>query len=708
MKKAGLIKIKPLMATDNMLHQARNDLGERKIPHRSYYRQDIRYTEYKTFLYFRARKQGTILEISLYTRADLARGDREPRYRIFLDRDGESHATYECAEEKWRTAKIDALSFGSRINYVPEPKPVASESTKTLINEYCRTGRLMDVKEAILDYQSACAGKRLKKKYKLETDQIDHMMNMVPELPKDFDKFVENYGCYNAQYIFYRDRSIGYCTHCGKIVPIREKPYHNMPGKCSNCGSSITYKSWNKQKYCDTDHTVSIIQKCTDGETYIYRQFKVRRSVHREKLYVPEKTMHEEYRVVMDNNMRARYEYEFGEYRHTGVYRWCHSESMRHGYYYNYSLYSSSVLYHGNLKKLLNKTKLKYIPLAEIIKDNPGRKFNVCATLNDMCSETCFPFEAYWKMGLRKFTADHMYAGERLTKMNYEYKKPWEILRVTKEILNQAIKLNASDRQMRILQRTHEMGVTLTDEQVTWLDAYMGVSDIMAYFRVQTPHRIIRYLKEQVNVCVPIAQQKEGDREQIRLYIDYLDTARQLGWDMRDRGIFFPQDIIRAHDEAVRLFNTQKDETGAVKMKDKDRKLRAIVKDVRKVFDYEDEEYRLFVPECFKEFKAEGNAQHNCVASSYYDKAVRGEVIILFIRKKAEPEKSFCTVEIQNRHGEFVIAQNRIIYNENAPKEAQEFMTKAVEEAHKKVKKLMEEQREAEPQQIRCRALAAV
>lgn len=226
----------------------------------------------------------------------------------------------------------------------------------------------------------------------------------------------------------------------------------------------------------------------------------------------------------------------------------------------------------------------------------------------------------------------------------------------------------------------------------------------MAYFRAQTPYRIIRYLKE--HAAAEESSTKEPDM--LHLYMDYLDTARQLDWNMRDRGIFFPQDIRRAHDEAVQLFNAQKDEIEAAKMKDKDKKLRTIVKDVRKVFDYEDEEYKLLVPECFKEFKAEGNAQHNCVASSYYDRAVRGEVIILFIRKKAEPDKSFCTVEIQNRHGEFVIAQNRIIYNANAPKEAQEFMTKAVEEAQKKVERLMEEQRETELQQIRCRVLAAV
>lgn len=682
MKKAELIKVKPLMATDRMIKQAVNDIGTRKqIIHT--WGAKYNYTEYKTFLYFRARKQGNILEICLFTRTDLAKRDRMPRYRIFLDRDKECHATYECAEEKWRTAKIDNLPCGSRTYYVPEPNPVASESTIKMVNEYFHTGCRMDIKQAVLDFQTACAKDRIKKKHRLETDQIDYYMNMVPELPKDFDRFVEEYGFYHAQYIFYKDKTEGYCTHCGRIVPIKKKVRHNEKGKCSKCGSSITYKSWNKQKYCDTEHVVSIIQKCTDEKTFIYRQFKVKRKVHRDSSYIPEMGLYENYRVVMNEYMRACYEYEWGEFRHTGVNRWCVAGSINRGMYYHYSVYSSSVLYHGNLKKLLKDTKLKYVPLVEIIKRNPGEKFNVCGQLNDMCCHDRFPYEAFWKMGMKNLVSEHLFSkGGGLTRFDFDRDKPWHILRISKEVLNQAIEMNVTDQQMRIIQRAYEIGVRLEDEQIMWMDTYLGVSEIIAYFRVQTPHRIIRFLKEHVGVGnVP-----RRENETLRYYMDYLDTARQLGWDMRDRSIFFPQDIKRAHDEAVQLLNEKKDELEAAKRKETDKKMYKNARDIRKVFDYTDDEFEIIVPEKYLDFKGEGNTQHNCVAT-YYDRAVEGKTIILFIRRKKEPDKSFCTVEIKNIQGKFTIIQNRIIYNKEAPKEAKEFMNKAVEEAQKKVEK---------------------
>ena len=687
MKKAQLIKEKPLMATGRMVQQALTDIGEPKSI--SYgYGHTARYTEYKTYIYFRARKQGDILEVCLFTRADLARRDRAPRYRIFLDKKEGCHATYECAEEKWRTAKIDSLHCGSRMCYVPDPKPIASESTVKLVNDYFHTGCRLDIKQAVLNFQSECAGERLKRKYKLETDQIDYQMNMVPELPKDFDRFIHEYGFYDAHYIFYKEKNKGYCTHCGLHVPIMKPPKHNEPGKCSHCGSRITYKSWNKQKYCDTEHTVSIIQKCTDGSTFIYRQFKIYRKVHKENQYIPEKRVYENYRVVMDEKMNGWYEYEFGEYRNSGIQRWCKAGTVCRGYGWYYSAYARSVLYHGNLKRLLSNTKLKYVPIADIIKSNPGRKLNVCASFRDMCNYDKYPYEMFWKIGLKRFVAEYLYDEKELTKMDHDRTKPWEILKVSKEVMKQAVRLNVTDQQMRILQKAYGMSVRLTDEQVKWLDTYMGVSDIMAYFGQQTPHKIIRFLKEhtQVETC------NGRDNELLRNYVDYLDMARELNWDMRDKGIFFPQDINRAHDEAVRLVNEKKDQEEAAKRRETDKKMRKNAKDIRRVFGYADDDYEIIVPEKYMDFKTEGNTQHNCV-SRYYERAVESKTIILFIRKKVEPDKSFCTVEIQNRDGAFAIIQNRIAYNKEAPQEAKDFMEKAVKEAQKTVDKLMREKR---------------
>lgn len=64
-----------------------------------------------------------------------------------------------------------------------------------------------------------------------------------------------------------------------------------------------------------------------------------------------------------------------------------------------------------------------------------------------------------------------------------------------------------------------------------------------------------------------------------------------------------------------------------------------------KVFEYENENYKIVVPLMSSDIIDEANQQHHCVAS-YIDKISRGETHIVFIRKPDKPEESVLTVEI--------------------------------------------------------------
>ena len=69
---------------------------------------------------------------------------------------------------------------------------------------------------------------------------------MVPELPKDFDEFVDREVL--PQYLFYdagRKVTKGYCTHCGREVKIRN-PHYGDVGECPFCRHPITYRSRKK------------------------------------------------------------------------------------------------------------------------------------------------------------------------------------------------------------------------------------------------------------------------------------------------------------------------------------------------------------------------------------------------------------------------------------------------------------------------------
>lgn len=688
MKKAGLIKKPPLQATAKMREVALADHGTEKRAHFTYKR-DVTYTEYKTRLYFRARKIDEVLEISVYTRADLVRGDMTPRFRIFLNADSKEHVTYDCREEKWRTGKMDCLPYDDTYySYSAKGKGHASESTRKLVNQYLHTGIDADVERAIINFQANVSDNRLKKKYRLITDSIDLRMNTVPELPKDFERFVEKVAFVQEQYVFYKDK-LGYCTCCKKMVPVKSKPRHNTLGKCEACGSSIEYKSWNKQKYRSSYKTVSIIQPCGNDE-YVYRQFEVYRKVEKEHLYVPEICyMHEQYRAFMDKTFTVWHEYEWGTFKNTGVERWCEDGTVNHGFAYSYSAYRLSVLYHYNLTKLFKGTKLQYMPIVDILKNNLGESFDVMRAINDMRRDK-FPYEAFWKMGLKRYTATRLLEGkEGLTKLNKDATKPWQFLKISKQVMNQAIRLNATDSQLRIIQLLFEIGVTATDEEVQWFDEMIGVNRLLRYCNIHTPHRMIRYLSENEELETRTISELAGD------WNDYLEMADELGWDIRDRQIFFPQNFRQAHDDAAAELTILREAKEAAKRRESDKQLQKNAEEIREVFDYEDEDMQIVVPESYAEFKQEGNAQHNCVAANYYGKAVRGETIIFFIRKKAEPEKSFCTVEIGQKNGKFKVWQNRTIYNHDAPKEAKTFLSKAIEQAQQKVDEKLQQVRVA-------------
>ena len=64
-----------------------------------------------------------------------------------------------------------------------------------------------------------------------------------------------------------------------------------------------------------------------------------------------------------------------------------------------------------------------------------------------------------------------------------------------------------------------------------------------------------------------------------------------------------------------------------------------------KMFEYENENYKIIVPLMSSDIIDEANQQHHCVAS-YIDKISRGETHIVFVRKPDKPEESVLTVEI--------------------------------------------------------------
>ena len=620
-------------------------------------------------------------------RERLAEGKREPRFRIFLDYANKDFITWDMEKGKWSRAKISALYVGDWLYHCQNSgRNVAAKGAAALVNGCLKTVGA-DVEKSVLFFQTLVREGQLHKRHKATTDMIDAHMSIVPEeLPAGWMGFINRKALEEGHCIFFkRDEGTGYCTCCRKAVSVPETVRHNAPGKCA-CGCRITYKSWKRQQLIEYKTAVSIIRKCSDGRTMAYRQFRVIMKAVRSDYYEPLITVHEDYRQLFEIPERTgcavalKRGFEWGYFKNTRTLRWCEDGTVSRGYGYysdNYG-YTRSILYTRNLKRLLGGTAIKYVPAAEIIK-GIRKRIDVLSVIGDMCMRLRFPYEAIWKMGLKRFTRERAERGGCAGLVSYEagLGKLWHCLRITKEEMRQAARLDASDRMMRVIQLAHAAGARLTDEQALWLDANIGPHALIRHFRLHTPHRIIRYMKEKA--CVA----EGGESENLRLWADYLESARQLGWDLRDRAAFFPQDIRRAHDEAAAELAEKKDSEEAAAKKEKDIIMHGRARFIKQMFNYGNDEYMLAVPECWLDFKREGHAQHHCVAT-YYEKAVEGAAIILFIRRRCEPEKPFCTVEVgEDRSGNLRILQNRAAYNKPAPKEAEAFMKAALKAAQK-------------------------
>lgn len=129
-------------------------------------------------------------------------------------------------------------------------------------------------------------------------------------------------------------------------------------------------------------------------------------------------------------------------------------------------------------------------------------------------------------------------------------------------------------------------------------------------------------------------------------YFDYIRWLREMGYDMRNEFNLYPKDFKRAHDEKSKEYIKFQDK----KAKEDIKRFNKLLKKLRKeTLDAEPMKLKiegLFIrlPEKLDELKKEGEILHHCVGS-YRDRVAKRETMIFFIRKEAEPEKPYYTLE---------------------------------------------------------------
>lgn len=160
-------------------------------------------------------------------------------------------------------------------------------------------------------------------------------------------------------------------------------------------------------------------------------------------------------------------------------------------------------------------------------------------------------------------------------------------------------------------------------------------------------------------------------------YLDYLNLMRDLNIAIDSENIIMPKNLVKAHDNAVKLLYQMKHEIEEQKYKARFEK----IKSFEKVID----DYAFVVPKLASELIKEGKALSHCVGGSTYVKQhIEGKSTIIFIREKNNIEKSFYTLEYKNGY----IVQLRGKHNCTPPEKVKKAADKWVKSLKIKVKEL--------------------
>lgn len=478
--------------------------------------------------------------------------------------------------------------------------------------------------------------------------EVDNAMLEIREPPKTFAERVLHDGFAECHYIIYRyepkkAKLPGYCTRCRHDVTVTE-PRNHKSGKCPRCHSPITFLSAGTLAQCSKVlHKKGVIYLQSTREGFCLRTYSAVMSFDKETFFEPELKLFEQHRsfysFATDDHVRH---FTWGEPWPSTPNAWCQSNL--------YATDAEGYLYPDNLNGLLQKSRWRYLPMADIARNIST--LPVASLLRKVKEDAAIEHLA--KHGLWKLVYD------RITEHQSGWQQYWESSKGARDIRQALGGMNISD--VRLLRQLNPTSLQLAlyrllrDEGVATLENTrscfslgletipQALTELMGY---TTLHRILRYCREQL-------PNMEGNDPATILkdWQDYLHDAKKLKWDVHSEFVLFPANLREAHKQSI-------DTVDQVVNAKKYKKLAGVLAKYI-ILEYQDRSLLIRLPHNGPEIQAEGKALHHCVGG-YVDRVAEGQTLIFFIRKCDSPEVPFYTLELDPKS--MTVVQARGTYN---------------------------------------------
>lgn len=472
---------------------------------------------------------------------------------------------------------------------------------------------------------------------------MDEDYRLCPEaLPEGLIDYIRREVLPKDRVIIYKRGNVnGICTVCGTQVHARGRRFtQSTRVNCPNCGARVSCVLEDGCAFAaNYIENIVAVQKGTDGKTVFFRQWLLRRD-HTARWEHIEDFLQETVRYAIRGNKTAKWQKQGKESYYMRTERYELDEWTR---WQDNRIYDGSYFFYtGGIEEALSGTAMQYADLEGYLEEKRHNR-NPIYFLEYHAKYPVIEF--LWKAGYRNIVHNRIFGMDRENRnaILWERKKLKECfkfpLRILKLMPPEEWKLDDVQRANYLWKNygeritDAEMQIALqsrTDVQsLTGAMPYAGIGKILKYIQKQTEKR----KEEKGHTTYTL----EGI---IRAYRDYLRECEQLHFDLHDREILFPKDLVAAHDRTMKQIAFEKNKADQEKFQ----------KAVEKLENFAWSEGEFFIRPAREqmELTAEGKALHHCVGGYIRDMAEE-KTAIFFLRKANEPDKPFYTLELQKK-----------------------------------------------------------
>lgn len=449
-------------------------------------------------------------------------------------------------------------------------------------------------------------------------------------LPENWNMYIYDLG--KKHNLIIKNKNQYYCTNCHAIHTYKNNDGPKIKQKmfCRMCGNTYFVRS-NKLKNWKMTDDIILLDKVENE--LVVRVFEMRSEYNSKKIEVAHSTVEYARKIVDDNYREIRndrvsiaqcgpwvlHKKEEGNWR------------PYDGYYYESP--SSGYLYFDNLKNILKDTRFEKSRLWELAKVYKDDYLNIEELLSAAKYES---FECLIEMKLYQLAFD---ARSFICKGSFK-----KIFGIDKTYYQFMKKHNISSGELSMLRKYPTRDI----RKLRFLIKYKYTIDEIT--RYTTVENFITYFRKK--------RLKDA-----HLYRDYLDFAKKLGLNLKNKKYLFPDRLKTMHDKYEKQLEQ-------IKQDRLQKRIQARAESLSKNI-FKNKKYIVFPATSINAMVDESTQQDNCVRT-YVDRYAEGTCDIYFMRLISDTNKSLVTIEVRENK----VVQKRIKGNKPTTEEQDKFIEK--------------------------------